>query len=80
MNNDDKPATRGDVEEIVTRVVDGATTKILSSTGDQLQVMNDDIDERFDKVDERFDRLERKFDNSTDDHEVRITKLEKQKV
>ena len=84
MDSNDKPATKDDVEEIVERIVTksvgSATTQILTAVGDQLQVMNDDIDKRFDKVDGRFDRLELKVDNVTDNHGVRITKLEKQQV
>lgn len=81
MNDDNQPATKADVEEIVTKAIDvtvpgivsgiveDATDKILGAVGDQLQTMNSDIDERFDELDERFDRL-------ANDHATRISKLE----
>lgn len=73
MSSNDQPATKVDVEEIVTRVIKGATTEILTAVGDQLNTMNDDIDQR-------FDQLERKVDNITDDLTTRVSKLEKQHI
>ncbi len=80
MNSNPQPATKGDVEEIVTRVVTKATSEILSAVGDQINVVGDRIDEVEDNLGAKIDKLELKVDNVTDDHEVRITKLEKQHI
>lgn len=73
MIDDTQPATKKDVEDIVIKVVRSSTSEILSAVGDQLHTMNEQIDDR-------FDRLDQKVDNVTDDHEVRISTLEKQQV
>lgn len=76
MNQSDQPATRADVEEIVERIVTksvgSATTQILTAVGDQFSVVIDQLD----SVDSHINRLENKVNNVSDDHEVRITKLE----
>lgn len=64
--------------------------RILAGTGKIFQALIKHMDERFGQVDKRFeniegrlDRVERKLVNTielTDDHSVRIVKLEKQPV
>ncbi|MEK7561952.1 MAG: hypothetical protein AAB541_03770 [Patescibacteria group bacterium] len=80
MNSGDQPATKGDVEEIVTRVVTKATSEILTAVGEQLNTVNDQIDEVEDNLGSKIDKLELKVNNVTDDHEIRISKLEKQPI
>ncbi len=79
MNQADQPATRGDVEEIVgrvvTKVVDGAKTEILSAVGDQFEIVND----RLDNLEATTGRIETRLENvdrKLGEHEVRIEKIE----
>ena len=66
--NQDEPATKQDVEEIVGRVVG-------EMVGDALER----IAERFDKVDTDLNRIENKLDatiGQVDDQAVRLTRLD----
>ena len=84
MNSDDKPATRGDVEEIVDRVVtkklDRATDKILTAVGDQLNVVIDRIDDVEDNLSGQIKHVDRKLDNFSQNFEKRVSTLEKQQA
>jgi tetrahydromethanopterin S-methyltransferase subunit G len=88
--DDNQPATRRDVEEIVGEVVGQALqvvadqfeaqNKRIDKLFDKIEKRLDEHDRRFDAIDKRFDRLERKLDGTiarVDSHETRIGLLEK---
>lgn len=58
MNRDNTPATKTDVEEIVTqvvtKVVGNAKTEILSAVGDKFEIVND----RLDNVEDRLEEIQ----------------------
>jgi len=70
MSSTNQPATRQDVEEIVTKSINGAatsiTTQILTAVGEQFDAVNDRIDEVEENLGERIDKLDRKFTGVTD--------------
>lgn len=72
MNNN-QPVTKKHLDESLDKV----QKTILDGVGEIVGSLVNHMDERFDEVDERFERLERKVDTVTDDHSVRIAKLEK---
>ena len=87
MNDDEKPATRGDVKEIVTEVVTAVVTKsqkeILGAVGDQFITLSDDIEERFDSLDVTTARIENKLDataDKVDGHTADISGLQQKVV
>ncbi len=76
MNQSDKPASRADVEEIITKAVGNATSQILTAVGDQFTIVIDQLDE----IGTDTTHIKNKLDvtaDKTDDHTGRISKLEK---
>ncbi|OGL39983.1 hypothetical protein A3J32_03035 [Candidatus Saccharibacteria bacterium RIFCSPLOWO2_02_FULL_46_7] len=86
MKQADQPATRGDVQEIVTKIVtvaiDSSTKQILGAVGDQFEIVND----RLDGIENQLDIIQtdsahaRNISQATSDrvdrHEKRLKFLE----
>lgn len=72
----DKPATRGDVQEIV----DTSVNKLQETLVGGMNQMLETIVTHIDKVDNHVVRLENKFDIANENIKQRVTKLEQHQV
>ena len=73
---EEKPATKGEVREIVTevvtKIVDAKTTELAHIINNSFAHQQMYMDGKFDAIDVRFDKLEKRMDKI----ETRVTKLE----
>ncbi len=76
MNSDNQPLAKKDFDESINKL----QKTLVGGMNQILTTLIDHMDKRFEQVDDSFNRLEGKVDNVTDDHEVRISKLEKQRI
>lgn len=67
-----RPLTKNDFDKSIVSL----QKTLVGGMNQMLTTIIDHMDKRFEEVDNRFDRLELKIVNTSDDHAVRITKLE----
>jgi len=77
--NDDQAVTKKDLVELQKTFVEGVS-QLFETQTTHIDERFAEVDQRFEEVNDRLDRVELKVGNVTDDHEVRISKLEKRPV
>lgn len=79
MNDDNQTATKADLKEFGDSIVKDIGESISELT-DMVAKRFNEVDQRIDEVDDKLgaklDRLELKVNTVTDDHAMRISKLE----